>query len=84
MPPPLRPARLSGLQKSVLSLYRSCLRACRTKPPTKRPHFESFARKAFAEHIHMDKKEFATIEFYLRKGRRQLEIYAEEGVRDVG
>ena len=39
-----RPARLSGLQREVLSLYRRCLRAARNKPVDTRPNFEAFAR----------------------------------------
>ena len=31
----------------------------------------------------LDKRDFAAIEFLLRKGRRQLEIYASPGVKDV-
>ena len=36
--------RLSGIQKEVLSLYRSCLRECRKKPEASRKHFQVFAR----------------------------------------
>nr|OQO17235.1 hypothetical protein B0A51_13407 [Rachicladosporium sp. CCFEE 5018] len=75
--------RLSGLQKAVLALYRQCLRTARTKPEHSRPHFLSFARKEFDKNIHLDKKDFSAIEFFLRKGTRQLETYADKGVRDV-
>ncbi|KAI0539970.1 hypothetical protein GGR58DRAFT_523494 [Xylaria digitata] len=61
--------RLSGLQKEVLSLYRSCLRESRKKPKATRPHFESFARSEFDKHIKFDKRDFSAIEFLLRKGR---------------
>lgn len=37
-------ARLSGLQKEVLGLYRKCLRECRKKPEATRAHFKAFAR----------------------------------------
>ncbi|KAM0142477.1 hypothetical protein ACHAP3_001582 [Botrytis cinerea] len=39
-------ARLSGLQREVLALYRKCLRASRKKPAMKeaRKHFEAYAR----------------------------------------
>jgi len=75
--------RLSGLQKDVLSLYRNCLRAARKKPADTRPNFEAFARNEFEKNTKMDKKDFGTIEFMLRKGNRQLEIYAVPGVRNV-
>nr|OQO18031.1 hypothetical protein B0A51_14114 [Rachicladosporium sp. CCFEE 5018] len=81
---PINPMpRLSGLQKAVLALYRQCLRTARTKPEHSRPHFQSFARKEFDKNIHLDKKDFSAIEFFLRKGTRQLETYADKGVRDV-
>ncbi|KAH7274511.1 hypothetical protein B0J15DRAFT_386281 [Fusarium solani] len=76
-------ARLSGLQKEVLALYRNCLRESRKKPQATRPHFENFARNEFARNLKIDKREFAAIEFLLRKGRRQLEVYASPGIKDV-
>ncbi|KAL9575278.1 hypothetical protein ACKAV7_000640 [Fusarium commune] len=42
-------ARLSGLQKEVLALYRNCLRESRKKPQATRSHFESFASSCIAE-----------------------------------
>ena len=79
--PPL--TRLSGLQRSVLSLYRRCLRVARTKPRANRPNFETFARREFEKAIHLDKKDFGTIEFMMRKGERQLEVYGEKGVTNI-
>ncbi|KAK1832798.1 complex 1 protein-domain-containing protein [Podospora conica] len=75
--------RLSGLQKEILSLYRQCLRECRKKPDGSRPHFKTFARNEFDKNLGLDKRDFAAIEFLLRKGRRQLEIYASPGVKDI-
>ncbi|KAK5658743.1 hypothetical protein OQA88_1552 [Cercophora sp. LCS_1] len=76
--------RLSGLQKEILSLYRQCLRECRKKPESTRAHFQTFARHEFDKNINVDKRDFAAIEFLLRKGRRQLEMYASPGVKDKG
>lgn len=75
--------RLSGLQRDVLSLYRKCLRESRKKPAGVRKHFEAFARAEFEKSIHMDKKDFAVIEYCLRKGQRQLENYSQPGIRDI-
>ncbi|KAK3394214.1 complex 1 protein-domain-containing protein [Podospora didyma] len=75
--------RLSGLQKEVLGLYRQCLRECRKKPEATRAHFKSFARNEFDKNMKVEKKDFAAIEFFLRKGRRQLDMYASPGVKDV-
>ncbi|KAK3950389.1 hypothetical protein QBC32DRAFT_376330 [Pseudoneurospora amorphoporcata] len=67
-------ARLSGLQKEVLGLYRKCLRECRKKPEATRAHFKAFARTEFEKNIKVDKRDFSAIEFLLRKGSRQLEV----------
>lgn len=75
--------RLSGLQKDVLSLYRRSLRACRVKPADTRPNFEAFTRREFEKNLTLDKKDFSTIEFMLRKGNRQLDIYASPGVTNI-
>ena len=75
--------RLSGLQKDVLVLYRRCLRACRAKPVETRLNFKAFARREFDKHMDLNKKDFSTIEFMLRKGNRQLEIYEAPGVTNI-
>lgn len=78
-----RTQRLSGLQREVLSLYRRCLRASRLKPAATRPNFESFARREFARHITLDKKDFGAIEFLLRKGHKQLEVYEAPNITNI-
>lgn len=78
-----RQPRLSGLQRDVLSLYRRCLRAARLKPISNRPNFEAFARREFAKNVTVDKKDFSAIEFLLRKGNKQLEIYEAPNIRNI-
>lgn len=75
--------RYSGLQKDVLALYRNCLRAARTKPSETRPNFENYARREFQRNVTLDKKDFGAIEFLLRKGRRQLEVYEAKGITNI-
>ena len=75
-------ARLSGLQRDVLSLYRRCLRAARLKPVANRPNFEAFTRREFARNLKLDKN-FSTIEFLLRKGQKQLEVYEPPNIRNI-
>ncbi|KAL1879917.1 hypothetical protein VTK73DRAFT_6613 [Phialemonium thermophilum] len=75
--------RLSGLQREVLSLYRQCLRESRKKPEATRSHFEAFARAEFDKHMAVDKRDFAAVEFLLRKGRRQLEVYSSPRIKDI-
>ncbi|KAF1845706.1 uncharacterized protein K460DRAFT_312376 [Cucurbitaria berberidis CBS 394.84] len=76
-------ARLSGLQKDVLSLYRQCLRAVRQKPAETQSHFRDFAKAEFQKHVHVGKKDFGTIEYLLRRGRNQIELYSDPGIRDI-
>jgi succinate dehydrogenase assembly factor 1 len=45
---------------------------------TVRPHSSEFEKNKM-----IDKRDFAAIEFLLRKGRRQLEVYAEPGIKDI-
>ncbi|KAK1253679.1 hypothetical protein MKX07_001756 [Trichoderma sp. CBMAI-0711] len=75
--------RLSGLQKEVLALYRQCLRECRKKPQDTRAHFEKFVRAEFSRNITIEKRDFAAIEFLLRKGHRQLDVYSSPGIKDI-
>ncbi|KAG5932044.1 hypothetical protein E4U53_001514 [Claviceps sorghi] len=75
--------RHSGLQKEVLTLYRQCLRESRKKPASTRAHFEQFARTEFSRNLSLDKRDFAAIEFLLRKGRRQLDTYSSPGIKDI-
>ncbi|KAH8602832.1 complex 1 protein-domain-containing protein [Bisporella sp. PMI_857] len=76
-------ARLSGLQRAVLALYRQCLRESRKKPENVQAHFKAFARREFEKSIGLDKKDFSAIEYLMRKGQRQLEIYASPGIKDI-
>ncbi|KAJ5345563.1 Complex 1 LYR protein [Penicillium brevicompactum] len=100
-------ARLSGLQRDVLSLYRKCLREVRNKPvvgisprtqdpilkttpgmftllsiPVAIPA-ETGDRSEFQKHRSVNKKDFSTVEYLLRKGQRQLEMYASPGIRNI-
>eukprot|EP00842_Homolaphlyctis_polyrhiza_P001366 jgi/Hompol1/222/HPOL_000677-RA len=61
----------SGLQKEVIALYRDFLRAVRRKPV--------FRHDA----THISRKDFTTIEFLLRKGRKQLETLKNPNVVDI-
>ncbi|KGO76656.1 Complex 1 LYR protein [Penicillium italicum] len=71
-------ARLSGLQRDVLSLYRKCLREIRNKPEV-----DVGYRAEFQKHLSVNKKDFSTVEYLLRKGHRQLELYATPGIRNI-
>lgn len=76
-------ARLSGLQRDVLALYRECLRLARQKPAESRSHFLDYTRHEFRKAMNVDRKDFAAIEYLIRRGRRQLEHYSSPAVRNV-
>ncbi|KAK7923393.1 Complex 1 LYR [Apiospora marii] len=40
-------------------------------------------RSEMNKSIQIDKRDFAAIEFLLRKGRRQLEVYSAPGITDI-
>ncbi|ODQ64402.1 hypothetical protein NADFUDRAFT_83885 [Nadsonia fulvescens var. elongata DSM 6958] len=74
---------LSGLQRDVLKLYRMCIRACHKKPEDTRMNFVLFARQEFRKFSSIKTKDFTVIEHLLRKGARNLDLYANPGVRNV-
>ena len=41
------------------------------------------SRTEFQKNIRLDKKDFATVEYLLRKGQRQLEMYSAPGIKDI-
>lgn len=93
-------ARLSGLQKDVLALYRSILRETIRKD--RKPAVDnyiplnqllssnsnsstSFARDKFRKEASLVKRsDFKTIEYKIRKGQKQLKLLQMPGVNLVG
>ncbi|KAF8583348.1 hypothetical protein K439DRAFT_1313989, partial [Ramaria rubella] len=71
----------SGLQREVLHLYRKALRTLRTKPPHTRPKFLLTIRHAFRSPV-VSPRDFGTVEFLLRRGRRLVEMWGDASVRD--
>ena len=47
------------------------------------PKSDILRRSEFREHQKHDKKDYSAIEYMLRKGQRQLEIYASPGIRNI-
>ncbi|OXV12012.1 hypothetical protein Egran_00225 [Elaphomyces granulatus] len=74
---------LSGLQREVLSLYRKCLREVRKKPTNAKVNFREHTRSEFRKYLNVNKKDFATIEYLLRRGYKQLELYSSPGIRNI-
>jgi hypothetical protein len=40
-------------------------------------------RGEFSRHLAIDKRDFVAIEYLLRKGRRQLDVYSSPGIKDI-
>ncbi|CCH58435.1 hypothetical protein TBLA_0A06430 [Henningerozyma blattae CBS 6284] len=75
--------KLCGLQRDVVHLYRSCIRVAHTKPVQSRPHFIEFARSEFSKNRDVPRKDFNTIEYLLRTGKRRLETYSSSEVKNI-
>lgn len=76
-------ARLSGLQLQVLALYRSFMRLAKTKPQQDRSDFVALVRSEFRERSGLPRTDRHAIEYFLRRGRRQLETLSAPNVRAV-
>ncbi|XP_038890134.1 succinate dehydrogenase assembly factor 1, mitochondrial [Benincasa hispida] len=73
-------AKLSGLQKQVLSLYRAFLRAARSKSAEDRRQIESIVAAEFRRNAkQIDRKNFIHIEYLLRRGNKQLDQLKSPG-----
>mmetsp|Transcript_24453 Transcript_24453/g.38112 ORF Transcript_24453/g.38112 Transcript_24453/m.38112 type:complete len:163 (-) Transcript_24453:19-507(-) len=65
---------LSGMQRSILSLYRSFLRiAFKKTEKESKENLLAFIRGEFQKHVHINKWDFTRIEYLIHKGERQLE-----------
>ncbi|KAK6454797.1 complex 1 protein-domain-containing protein [Scheffersomyces xylosifermentans] len=76
-------ARLSGLQREVLKLYRACIRTVKTKPVDSREHWRSYIREEFEKHRELPKKSFNVIEHLIRTGHRKFEMYSNPQIKDI-
>ncbi|KAJ7069785.1 hypothetical protein C8F01DRAFT_976969 [Mycena amicta] len=73
----------SGVQKEVLSLYRRALRIPRTKPAASRTKWNLMLRYTFRlQAARAAPGAFSTIEYLLRAGRRQLDMFEDPNAKD--
>lgn len=52
-------------------------------PQANRPHFHAFIRMQFRKHSDVKQRDFSTIEYLLRTGKRQLKVYSAPSIEDV-
>jgi succinate dehydrogenase assembly factor 1 len=76
----MAPPRLSGLQRQVLALYRSALRAAARHPDaTTRSSVKAYARHQLETHRALPRADVMRIEHLLRQGGKQLAQLADPG-----
>lgn len=76
-------AKLSGLQKDVIHLYRQSVRLCYKKPIDKRLHFLNYVHNEFHKNDYLKRKDFTTVEYLLRVGKKKVEMLADPSVKDI-
>ncbi|KAI9189969.1 hypothetical protein H9P43_001402 [Blastocladiella emersonii ATCC 22665] len=75
--------RHSGLQLEVIKLYKQCMQVARSKPAEHRANWERFVRAEFAKNRHISPKDFATIEYLARTGKRRLDTYRNPSIHSI-
>ncbi len=83
LPKTAKPPSHSGLQKSVLALYRAMLREAR-KRPASRPAIERLVRDGFRRRAGWPVRDVQAVESWLRRGEAQLTTLRSESVQAVG
>ncbi|CAG8669504.1 hypothetical protein C2G38_2159084 [Gigaspora rosea] len=74
--------RRSRLQIEVIRFYRECCKAIKRKPPETQIRFQQFLRSQFRQHK-ISSKDHEAIEYLLRRGKRQLESYQSDSIKDI-
>ena len=74
---------LSGMQKSVLALYRSFLRAVQTKPVEQRENLARHIRSQFEANRSIPRIKIDRIEHLMRQGHKRLRMVQEPGFTGV-
>lgn len=69
----------SRLQKEVLSLYRQCLKAAKS-----RPGFADSVKAEFRRNVSVPKSETMRIEYLLRQGYKKLDMMKDPHVSGMG
>lgn len=70
-------SRLSGIQKSVLGLYREALRAGAALPATSSPAALAYIRQEFRAGQGIDRMDFQRIEHLIRSAKKKIAMMAQ-------
>ena len=68
----------SRLQKEVLRLYRSMLKACKQRPGAR-----TLIKQEFRNNCQIERHNIMYIEYLLRRGRRQLQLLSQTHLDDI-
>eukprot|EP00798_Chlamydomonas_sp_ICE-L_P011105 gene11105-18721_t len=74
---------LSGVQKQVLSLYRTAMRSIRSKPTELQPQLLTYLRQEFDKHKAVSPKNHQRVEHLARRGMKQVEMMMEGSVTEL-
>ena len=77
-----RVRRLSGLQREVLSLYRTALRAANNKGEAA-ADFKKLAKQEFRKNQSISRKDIPLVEHLIRVGKRQIKAYESPNVTNI-
>jgi succinate dehydrogenase assembly factor 1 len=55
----------------------------KVKKKTSQEHFKEYVSEQFRKNAQLSPKEFSTIEYLIRQGRKQLELLKTKGISDI-
>jgi succinate dehydrogenase assembly factor 1 len=74
----------SGIQRQVLDLYKQFLIATASKPIAYQPKLRRYIASEFRKKAQsIGKRDIDTIEWYLRKGEKQLQAFKDPNLTDI-
>mmetsp|Transcript_11708 Transcript_11708/g.21420 ORF Transcript_11708/g.21420 Transcript_11708/m.21420 type:complete len:87 (+) Transcript_11708:114-374(+) len=77
------PRKLSGVQRQVLGLYASFIRAAKTKPIDEQAQWIETIRQGFREGGSVKRNNFKKIEWLLRQGKKKLEQFENTSMKRI-
>jgi len=76
--------KLTGLQREVLGLYRTVLRASKVKEAAGHPGIVASAREQFRREAEsVGKRNYQKIEYMMRRGQKHVKMLSDPQVKNV-